>query len=697
MRLFKILLLSLFFSLKLYGQNPAIDSLKKIVALHKSDAEACSSLNRLASQLTRYDMNLAKYYLNNAIKLGTALNNSAVLSASYSQMVSIYYNTGKPDSAHYFLKKGRQLADRSAATGADGIKTKLNYHSAAGLLYKTEGNYTVALSHLLTALALSEKLEPSVNNTESVAGQNLNIGNTCVKLGDYKTALNYHLKALKLFLKINNLKGVSFCYQSIASDFTELHFYEQALPYALRAQALKKSINDKRGALTAYTGLGVVYRGLKRYEEALAQFRQALNIVHEMNLTGEETAILTEIGNTYIEMDKPKAAADNFINARTVAVKAGDKTAVNSIDHRLAYLGTGYVVEKEAEHKLLKAVADAVKKGDKQQEIDSYKYLVKLYSGRKDFEKALGYHEKYHAAVNSIQNSDLAMQVKKLEEQFTVERKEQEIALLKKDRKINLAHIRQQETVKYAEVAVTALILIIALTIAYRKGVVQKAKAIIELDKMRTAIASDLHDDIGSRLTNIQFLTQLLKLPVTDARRDYLSDIREELLASTEALDEIVWNMKTSPDDQGTLPVRMRRYAGEIFDEHDINYTFNVDECIASQPVSHEKQRDIFLMFREVLNNIRKHAAAKKVTIDITANKDVFVLEITDDGKGFSAETMTKGRNGLQNIKNRVEKWNGELKIASLNGTRIRIVLPVKNNTKNSGGRFNLSRIWKKG
>ena len=264
-------------------------------------------LNKLANQLTRYDMNLAKFYSISSIKLASRLNHQFGLSAAYAVLVTIgYYNTGMPDSAHFYLNKEKMLVDNLTANQPNEGKIKMNYYSSAGLLYKKEGNFKEALPYLLKSLALGAELGQSKQNIEAIAGQSLNVGNTYTSMGDYKSALTYHLKALKLFLKVNNQNGESFCYQSIADDFRLLGLFQQALPYAVQAKALKKTLNDKRGLSTASSGLGNIYLGLKKYNEALDQYNSALQVVREMNLIAEQIEILSAIGNTYIEMNKTK-------------------------------------------------------------------------------------------------------------------------------------------------------------------------------------------------------------------------------------------------------------------------------------------------------------------------------------------------------------------------------------------------------
>ena len=681
MRFSKIVFIVLMvFSAKIFAQSPTIDSLKKAIAAHKNTEEECITMNRLSSALTRYDMNAAKNYSYKVIKLAPRFNLPRLLSNAYSQLVTIYFNTGMIDSSRFCLNEAKLLADNAPSNTAEGVKMKMNYHGAAGLFYKMEGNYKLAMIHMLSALDIATKLDPSPATTESAAGQSLNIGNTYISLGDFKKALTYHLKSLNLFLKIGNQKGEAFCYQGISNDFIELHLYKQALPYALKAQALKKTINDKRGSVTATFSLGVIYHGLKNYKEALAELNTALQVDQEMNILTEQPNILREIANTYVDMNMPKEAISYLVKAKLVATKSGDNAAIAAIDSKIVFLQSDYREKKKAEEKMLSDIAVAIKRGDKNQELNSYKYLSKFYSGEKDFEKALTYNEKYHKTVDSVQNNELTLQVKKLEEQSVVERKEREIVLLKKDQKISRAYFEKQRTLKYSAITVSALVLMVIVLAAYRTRTMQKAKAIIEMDKMRTSIARDLHDDIGSRLTNIQFLTELIKNPPIGGRteKDHLTDIREELLASTEALDEIVWNMKTKPDDQGTLQVRMRRYAGDIFDSNNMDYHMNVEEGFSDQSLSHEKQRDIFLIFREILNNIRKHAFAGYVSINLKTNKDQLCLEIKDDGKGFDPDAINKSRNGLQNIKSRVEKWNGNLVMTSENGTFFSISIPVQ-------------------
>ncbi len=203
---------------------------------------------------------------------------------------------------------------------------------------------------------------------------------------------------------------------------------------------------------------------------------------------------------------------------------------------------------------------------------------------------------------------------------------------------------------------------------------------LIAMQKVRNRIATDLHDDIGSTLTNISILSELSrqKLGQQEEAGVFLNRITEEVTNSSQALDDIVWSINTNNDTLEQTVARMRRYAAEIFDGANIHYTLLLDEYFAQRKLNMEQRRDCFLLFKEVINNIYKHADAKNVLIRVWLESNQLHMNIEDDGKGFDPGKVTH-RNGLKNMHQRVAKWNGRLLIQSQpgRGTHTNISFPV--------------------
>jgi signal transduction histidine kinase len=127
------------------------------------------------------------------------------------------------------------------------------------------------------------------------------------------------------------------------------------------------------------------------------------------------------------------------------------------------------------------------------------------------------------------------------------------------------------------------------------------------------------------------------------------------------------------------IVTRMRRYASEIFDTDNILYSLHLDDKLVHKKPGMEYRRDVYLIFKELVNNVHKHASAKNVTIDIkTLGNELYII-VEDDGVGFITERAVN-RNGLKNISARVAKWKGIKKLSSTpgKGTSIEIRLPLE-------------------
>jgi len=207
-----------------------------------------------------------------------------------------------------------------------------------------------------------------------------------------------------------------------------------------------------------------------------------------------------------------------------------------------------------------------------------------------------------------------------------------------------------------------------------------RVQQLIRLQKIRNRIATDLHDEIGSNLTNINILSSLGKKNLSEPQRanDFLQRISEEVSSSSQALDDIIWSVNTNHDTLEETVARMRRYAAELFDAANINYELHLDTAFEEKKISMEQRRDVYLLYKEAMNNISKHANAKHVSIQIAIEHNHLVLYIKDDGKGFNMSNEYS-RHGLKGMKERVKKWKGNIVIESAEqkGTFIQIRMPA--------------------
>jgi ligand-binding sensor domain-containing protein/two-component sensor histidine kinase len=219
------------------------------------------------------------------------------------------------------------------------------------------------------------------------------------------------------------------------------------------------------------------------------------------------------------------------------------------------------------------------------------------------------------------------------------------------------------------------LIFLAVIYLTYRIRVIY----LLEMQKVKFNISADLHDDIGSRLTTIQLLSAISKPKFGNNSdvKSLLFNIDKEINASSEALDEIVWNIRMKDESLNEVTSNIRRYVSEISENANLEYSIETEQDFGSAIMYMQKRREIFLICKEMMNNIIKHAKAQKIEMQVGLDKGLYHIKVKDDGKGFDANVETK-RNGIKNIKKRVLKWKGEMKILSKigEGSTIEIWIP---------------------
>jgi signal transduction histidine kinase len=205
---------------------------------------------------------------------------------------------------------------------------------------------------------------------------------------------------------------------------------------------------------------------------------------------------------------------------------------------------------------------------------------------------------------------------------------------------------------------------------------------LLAIEKMRTRIATDLHDDLGSSLSRISILSEVARRRVAadgESSR-LLTEIGGAAREMMEALGESIWAIDPRRDDLRSFVTRVRQFTGDLLDGRGVAWQLRAPQESELVKLSPVQRRQLFLLVKEALHNVARHSGAAAVSITLTISGRTLTLEIRDDGRGFdpSAVLPDTGHHGLRSLRERAAALGARLEIDTAPGRGTRLFLEAR-------------------
>jgi len=231
-------------------------------------------------------------------------------------------------------------------------------------------------------------------------------------------------------------------------------------------------------------------------------------------------------------------------------------------------------------------------------------------------------------------------------------------------------------------VTITALFVFAAAFLLYK----YRVNRLLELERVRTRIATDLHDDIGSSLSQIAILSEVVRQKVGQDHAAVTEPLSKITTSSSELMDtmsDIVWAIDPHKDRLTDLTQRMRRFASDVLTSRNIDFDFHETDAHRNLNLGADVRRQVFLVCKESINNIVRHSSCSQVYIEFRVDRDWLTLMVKDNGRGFDTAHESEGH-GLLSMEQRAKETGGALQITSRpgEGTVITLTMPISGRPK---------------
>jgi len=201
------------------------------------------------------------------------------------------------------------------------------------------------------------------------------------------------------------------------------------------------------------------------------------------------------------------------------------------------------------------------------------------------------------------------------------------------------------------------------------------------IERERLRISQDMHDHIGGVLTQISQLSDLghsetVASPVVQTHFDRIGGHSR---AAVQALDEIVWATNPKNDNLPRFAEYVSRFADEFFENSSMRCWQEMPTDLPNLPLRADLRHNVFLAVREAFHNVLKHSQATELWMRLRLVDSNARLDIEDNGCGFAPDSISTGRNGLENMRTRLVECGGQAEIVSApgQGTRVHFIFPL--------------------
>lgn len=641
-----------------------------------------------------------KKYNERMLPLALAIKDSALLANGYNRAGVYYMEKGQNELA----QQNFNSALRFGLEKSGSIKTAEIYSNIASLSLAI-GDKDKAMSGFIKALGIYE----DKSNWSGIGETYSNISSVYYLMGKVDDAINFQNRSIEAREKINDRAGLVIAKTNIGQLYILKEAYPMALQHLQRAVEFAEELKNPKLMASAYSGMAAYASRTKNYTDALSWQTKAIKLFEEMNNKQLLSRLYVSAGNLANSTKDSISAIDFYTKALNISKELGNKENIGNAYEKMSnfYLSRNDFRKADENYRKFILYRDSITATSTLTKIEEIKTryetekkdneIIKLNNTQKikqlEIQKqkaviagntAIALQKQNEIDILSqaqeLRDIKIKQQGEQLEKQVLLAKtNSQQLQLTEKEKLLSEKQLKSQKLVRNLLIGGLGLIVLLGLTYFNRYQLKKKLEQQKNLLSIRNSISQDLHDDIGASLSNINILNELARRNMTNPEKsqEYLGKASEDIQRISESLADIVWNVNPKYDDLQNLYVRMKRYAADMLDGKNIKGTFDFPVNDTGLVLTMPQRRDLYLIFKEAVNNLAKYSAAENAVINVKADKENVSFLIQDDGKGFDKATVSNG-NGLFNMQQRAKALGASIEINSSPGKGTKINLNMK-------------------